>query len=448
MSLRLINQKFFAPDNSSGGAPPDTTNLDAKNLNADSIYDLLGEDQEDVINLDDDKGQKKVQKSQDKEDTSSEKDDEKITDTQTEDDDDDEEIDELDELEEELDGPKDEQLELVTPVRRKEILAKYPKLFQDFPYLEKAYYREQQFTEIYPTIEDAKLAQEKGQTLDKFESQLLKGNTEEILKAVKSEDENAFHQVVDNYMVALFNTDQSAYYHVLSNINKMTIAQMVQEGKRSNNEQLVAAATVLNQFIFGNTEWTAPSRMAKAPNNPEKNSLDEERKQFMTQRYEAARDDLATRLENAIKSTIEQNIDKQSSMTAYVKTAACSDAMKYLQKAINSDQRFQVLQKKLWQAAVDDNFSKAAMDRIRSAFTTKAKTLLPAVLKKARNEALRGMGKRVQNDDTQDVNDGTTRNSRPNNRSTNTSQKSGQSFSDKAKQIPKGMSTLEFLNSD
>ena len=36
----------------------------------------------------------------------------------------------------------------MTPVRRKEILAKYPKLFKDFPYLEKAYYREQQFTEV------------------------------------------------------------------------------------------------------------------------------------------------------------------------------------------------------------------------------------------------------------------------------------------------------------
>jgi hypothetical protein len=50
---------------------------------------------------------------------------------------------ELKEIEEELEPPTEEQLELVTPVRRKEILTKYPNLFKDFPYLEKAYYREQ-----------------------------------------------------------------------------------------------------------------------------------------------------------------------------------------------------------------------------------------------------------------------------------------------------------------
>lgn len=67
------------------------------------------------------------------------------TDETTEDDED-----ELKELEEELEGPKEEDLELTTPVRRKEILKKYPTLFKDFPYLEKAYYREQQFTKYFP----------------------------------------------------------------------------------------------------------------------------------------------------------------------------------------------------------------------------------------------------------------------------------------------------------
>src|SRR5437667_73422 len=42
-----------------------------------------------------------------------------------------EESDELKAIEEELEEPTDEQLELVTPVRRQEILKLYPKLFKD-----------------------------------------------------------------------------------------------------------------------------------------------------------------------------------------------------------------------------------------------------------------------------------------------------------------------------
>ena len=86
-----------------------------------------------------------------------------------------EEVDELKEMEEELEGPSEEDMELMTPVRRKEILAKYPQLFKDFPYLEKAYYRDQQFTEVFPTIQDAKIAVEKATILDRFEQQVVNG---------------------------------------------------------------------------------------------------------------------------------------------------------------------------------------------------------------------------------------------------------------------------------
>src|SRR5947207_15330863 len=45
-----------------------------------------------------------------------------------------EEEDELKELEDELEEPDEEKLELMAPVKRREILKKYPKLFEDFPY--------------------------------------------------------------------------------------------------------------------------------------------------------------------------------------------------------------------------------------------------------------------------------------------------------------------------
>ena len=93
-----------------------------------------------------------------------------------------EEVDELKELEEELERKakpdEDEDLEdLVTPARRKDILAKYPALFKDFPYLEKAYYRDQQFTELLPTIADAKAAVEKAEILDRTEQLVMSGDS-------------------------------------------------------------------------------------------------------------------------------------------------------------------------------------------------------------------------------------------------------------------------------
>ena len=236
------------------------------------------------------------------------------------------------ELEEELEEPGEEELELVTPVRRREILAKYPTLFKDFPYLERAYYREQKFTELLPTIDDARNAVEKSKTLDNFEKDLLSGNTENILKAVKTHDEKVFSRIVDNYIDTLGKVDKDAYYHVLGNTVKNTISAMVSESKRSNNETLLAAAQVLNQFVFGSSEFSAPTKLSieEKKEGGEEDKIKQREQAFTQKQYESARDDLTTRTDNVLKATIEGNIDPRNSMTDYVKKSASREAMESL----------------------------------------------------------------------------------------------------------------------
>lgn len=438
-----FNNKFLAVNDAppTGGGAKD---LDSENLNADKLYDLLGEDDdESPIDLED-KGEKKAPKAPKEKVQKEDEDDEPKPEGE---DDGEEELDELAELEAELEGPSEEQLELMTPVRRKEILKEFPDLFKKFPYLEKAYYREQQFTEIYPTIDDARAAAEKSQALDRFESELMKGSSDNILKAIKEEDPNAFHKIVDNYMIALWNVDQMAYHHVVGNINKTLVASMITEGRKLNNDALQQAAAIVQQYVFGNSEWQPPTRLAKDANNPDRQNLDTERQQFLQQRFETARDELTTRVNNSLASTIEQNIDPKSAMTSYVKNAACADAMRTLQKLLNNDSRFQSIKNRLWENAAQNNYNKASVDRIKSAIAAKAKSLLPTVIKKARIEALKGLGKRVK-DDTEDVNDGTTRPNKDRKTTSSSNSGRGDNYREKAKAIPRGTSTLDYLNQD
>ena len=358
-------------------APGDSNTPAKEELTVESMIDFMSADEEEeVIDIGKDKTLPKEEKEIKVDDEKEEKEED--------------EIDELKEIEDELEGPSDDKLELTTPVRRREILQKYPKLFEDFPYLEKAYYREQQFTEIFPTIDDARLASQRVEELSRFESKILtSGNTEDILKAVKQEDENSFNKVVDNYMVALFNTDQGAYHHVIGNIAKTTIASMVQEGKEQNNEALISAAAILNQYIFGTGKYTPPTRLARQDGqSQDRDNVSKERQQFVKERFDVARDDLSSRLGNSLKSTIDQNIDKNKSMTDYVRKNATREAYETLERLIEQDTRFQSLKDRLWTKAFEENFSKSALDRIRSAYVSKAKTLLPTVIKKTEMKRL------------------------------------------------------------
>lgn len=357
-----------------------------------------------------------------------------------------EEVDELKELEEELEGPKEEDLELTTPVRRKEILAKYPNLFKDFPYLEKAYYREQQFTELLPTIDDAKKAVEKAQILDGFENLIIKGGDIGIvLRAAKEEDPEAFYRIADNYLPALRQADQQAYYHVLGNVLKDTIITMVREG-RSMGEQgqpILSAANILNQFIFGSTNFQPPTKLSRQVQPEEANQLSQVQQQqqyLFHQRFEQTRDELQSKADNVLKSTIEGNIDPNKTMTDYVRKNAQREALESLNSLMGKDARFRGLLDRLWEKAYQSNFDKTSTDRIKSAYLSKARTLLPSVIKKARNDALKGLGRRVDSGDEVDSKG-------PIRAGKSTSNSSGGRIS-KAADIPKGMTTAEFLMKD
>jgi len=434
-------------------SPDDNTGLGGGG-DKESIINFLAADDDkepEVIDLKPEKPVKETEKAGD--DTPPDTDDDKDTDKDEETDDEDEEVDELTELEDELEGPTDEQLELVTPVRRQEILKKYPKLFKDFPYLEKAYYREQQFTELLPTIDDAKEAVAAKQTLDNFESDILAGNTQKLLQAVQKGNKAGFNKLVNNYLPNLRAVDEKAYFHVISNVVKHTVAAMYGDGKENDNEDLQNAAIALNKFVFGTTKYTPAQNLddsdADNPGDRKSQELAEKERKFNEQRLSTARTELKGKTDNVLKNTVLQHIDPKNSMSDYVKKNASRDALETLNGLIDRDARFKVLIDRLWQRAVEKNYDKTSIDAVRSAILSKAKTLLPAVIKRARNEALRGIGKRVK-DDSEDTenNDSGKGPKKEKTRTTTSSETPRRGKITSAKDIPAGMSSLEFLNSD
>lgn len=442
MNLRLLFsnfQIFYSPDDLGGPAP--ASGSGPKTENHEDVIQFLSEDDDedkgkDLLDLN--KEKPAIKDKEDKTDKTKEKEDDDDDDDTKEKD----EEDELAELELELKGPTDEQLELMVPVRRKEILTKYPNLFKDFPYLEKAYYREQQFTELLPTINDARNAVEKAKTLDLFEGEMMRGNTENVLKAVKQESPESFYRIVDEYLPTLAKVDEQAYYHVLGNLTKHTITAMVHEARKTNNEVLQSAAAILNQFVFGSSDFKPPTKLSKENVEPEKVNQPSEREQaFARQQFDGVHEELSTKVNNTLRNTIDANIDPKQSMSDYVRKTASKEALELLENLISRDMRFKTLADKLWENAYKNNFSKESMDRIRSAYLSKARTLLPSVIKKARNEALKGTGHRVK-DDTEDPtpNKGPIASGKPR------SQQPGGKITE-GKDIPKGMSTLDFLNS-
>ena len=403
--------------------------------NPEETYDLLKEDEKDQEVIEEEKPKEEEEKEEEVKPDEGEGEEEK------------EEIDELKELEDELNEPDEEDLEIVTPVRRAEILRKYPKIFKDFPYLEKAYYRERKYSEIFPSPSDAQAAFDKAETLTNFEQELLGGDLTRVLESVKKENKESFNQISDNYLKALANVDRNAYDNVIGNIIRITIHNMIEEaGNQDENtgKLLKNTAQILNQFVFGTSKFTNPQKMAS--DSPEKSDrekqIEERETKYREQQFENAKTGLEDRIETILKSNITKYIDPKSSMTPYIKRTAEKDALETVYNLMAKDTRFGALRDKLWQFAEKNDFNAESIGRIRTAYLSKVQTLLPTVIKKARNEALKGMGKRVIEDKPEEE----TEERQPQSRKSSASEKSGQRT--KRGEIPAGMSSKDFIMSD
>lgn len=419
--------------------------IEDKALSREETINFLNEETEaEALELDKDK------KKGDKETKEEKKEDKEVKEEIEETEEEEKELSLEEELEQELAEPGDEKLELVAPVRRKEILAKYPDIFKDFPFLENSYYRERAFTEILPTIADAKLAVEKAKTLDTYEQEIMGGSTESLLQAVKDGDGDAFNNVVDNYLTNLHKVDEGAYYHTIGNVIKHTIMSMVRDAKEAGNDDLLGAADILNQYIFATKQFTPPQKLGKQQIDTKKDDeVSEREKNFVERQFKSAESTVNTNVNRVLKATVEKYIDPNDSMTNYVRNIAIKAVLEDLENVIEQDSRFQSVKDKLWENSFTSDFDGESTDRIQKAYLSKAKTLLAALIKKHRNQALKGLGKRVK-DDNDEVERKDKKGPLPvgKTRTATSSQSSGKTERDKAKSIPRGMSTLDYLNAD
>lgn len=390
--------------------PPQGNKIIGSNKSANDISDFLKEDTGEI----DLKADKKIPIDEDKDDEKDEvKPPKKEAKKAVKDDDaDDEDADEIklaspDEDEDEKIDLKSEEAdeEISAPPRKKDVTAKYPDFFKQFPWFEKMMFRDRQYTELFGSFDDAKEVADRSKNLEEFETDLLSGKTERVLASVKSADAKAWDKIVDDYLPALNRVDKEAYFEVVGNVARYFIKGMFEEGKKSENNDLQGAAAILNQYLFGTSTYTAPKQRVAEEKNEESQKLTKEREDFARERFDTVRVDLQTKVDNTLKATISEYIDPKGEMSSYVKKNAIRDALMQVHELIGGDAAFRRNLDKLWEASFSERLSTNSVNRIRSTYLGKAKNVLGAVIKKARAEALKDAtpSRKVKDEDEEET---------------------------------------------
>jgi len=265
-----------------------------------------------------------------------------------------------------------------------------PDIFKKFPELKNAIFREQRYSEIFPSVEEAKTAKDRNESFAQLENDILEGKPEELLKAVEATDKTSLTKFAHGLLPALLSQNKELYSEVISLPIKRAVQQAYLQAKKAGNKNLMNAALYVDDFFFEGDGIGNDPRLNTAPKKQEK-SPDVER-------LEKERDEHAERIRGEFNNSVIESLRfkmgkeitssiVQFEFDEYKRKNVARDIETEVNNILAADTRYQASIRSLYKQAESAKYSSDWKARLISAYLARAKAVLPIAKKKVIEEA-------------------------------------------------------------
>jgi hypothetical protein len=308
------------------------------------------------------------------------------------------------ELEEETEEQEEEEAEKppvdldTHPFERpslKSIEEKFPGFFKQFPALRDMYFREAEYSKLFPTIDDAKEANENNIAFDSIRESVFQGNGSKFFTAIKEVGEKDLEKFSTNILGTLFQVHPQSFWRAANPLVEDIARNMFSKGVKENNESMQNAARYLSDYFFGNTE-IAEGKKTSIVKIEDNNEVKQEREKFDSERSTAFRGGVETDVRNQLVSLIEgldsktgkSRIDPDNVFSKFIKTTIIDRIIDDLGTQLTSDKDHIRFMDSLWEKSKRNGRTEADKSRIVSSYLARAKSLIPSLRSKYVSEAL------------------------------------------------------------
>lgn len=274
----------------------------------------------------------------------------------------------------------------------KAVQKKYPEIFKEFPGLKGTLVREQKFTELFPTHEDAIAAQAKAATFEHFEADIMSGSPERLLEGLAQGARPVFDKFSGRFLETLQKVDKQQYNRVIAPLIKQTIQYVFARGVKENSDDLKNSASYFSKIFFDsdpeNIKVEAPYK-ADDPNkrDPEREQFERERRDFQNTRYNTALVSVNDSTVEVLKAEIAKQIDPNEENSDFFNSALTDRVMNEVYKTLNQNPRFMAGIRKMWERAESAGYSREWMNKIAHAWLSSARAVAPSIRSKVSAEA-------------------------------------------------------------
>ena len=306
-----------------------------------------------------------------------------------------EEDDEEPELEEE---ELDETPETTHPFDRpslKSVEEKFPGLLKAFPALRDMYFREAEYSKLFPTVDEAKEAASNHNAFNNLHDDIFNGDGSKMFSAIKEEDEKGLEKFSGQILSSLFKVHPPSFWRAANPLVEDIARNMFSKGVKENNDSLQNAARYLSDYFFGNTE-VAEGKKTSIVKVEDNNEVKKEREAFDNEKGTAFRSNVEQSLRPQIVKLIESidpkteksRLDPDGVFSNFIKNTIIDRIIDDLGTQLIADKNHIRFMDSLWAVAKRNGRTDADKTRIISAYLARAKSLIPSLRSKYVSEAL------------------------------------------------------------
>jgi hypothetical protein len=313
------------------------------------------------------------------------------------------------EVEEESEGSseKSEEEEVETPPEDldshpfarpsiKSVEEKFPGFFKSFPQLRDMYFREAEYSKLFPTIDDAKEANENNTAFNSIKESVFQGNGSKFFSAIKEVSEKDLEKFSTTVLSTLFQVHPQSFWRAANPLVEDIARNMFEKGKKEGNESLQNSAKYLSEYFFGNTDIAEGKKTSIIKIEGQDPEVVKEREKFENEKHTAFRGSIETDIRKQVVDLIEtkdlktgkSRLDPDGVFSNFIRTTIVDRIIEDLGTQLTSDKDHIRFMDSLWDKSKRNGRTEADKARIITAYLARAKSLIPSLRSKYVSEAL------------------------------------------------------------
>jgi hypothetical protein len=277
----------------------------------------------------------------------------------------------------------------------KTITEKFPDFFKAFPAMRDMYFREAEYSKVFPTIDDAKEASENNTAFQSIRESVFDGNGSKFFSAIKEVSDKDLEKFSMTVLSTLHSVHPKAFWTAANPLVEDIARNMFAKGVKDGNESLQNAARYLSDYFFGNTE-IAEGKKTSIIKIEDNNEVKQEREKFDNEKLTAFRSGVETDLRSQLVRAIEakdiktgkSRLDPDEVFSNFIRTTIIDRIIEDLGTQLTSDKDHIRYMDSLWNKAKQNGRTDADKTRILSSYLARAKSLIPSLRSKYVSEAL------------------------------------------------------------